>query len=328
MMRQTTLSLLVFLAVVQVGCATKRVDRDVSGNRYEDAGIPGYAHWGDRKVAWMQRGNLGGFPVFYAHGNPGSRLELLYLADKASQYGLRLIVMDRPGLGASDYVEDYDLLDFARDTERLADELGVEDFGLIGWSSGGPPVLATAYHLPERVRFAISVSSYTNFGEFAQARELMDDYGLRGPEMSREHPTLFNKMVGLVRWADLELPNFYLKMAEVEMPEADRQVLRDKNVAELFIRNQQEALEQGREGTIRDLEVQWAPWPFSMSDIDVPVYVFQGKADTFVPWEFSSHLARTIPDAHLTLYPDRGHLMPLTPEFQDTMFEVVLQYVD
>ncbi len=156
----------------------------------------------------------------------------------------------------------------------------------------------------------------------------MSNYDLRGPELSAKRPTLFNRAVELVRWTDLKLPNFYMKMAEAEMPEPDRAILQDKQIAELFMRNQQEALKQGVEGAIQDLEVQWAPWPFSLKDISVPVYIYQGQKDTFVPWPFAEHMARTIPDATLTLKPDSGHLMPLDPIFQDEIFKVVLNYVE
>jgi len=50
-------------------------------------------------------------------------------------------------------------------------------------------------------------------------------------------------------------------------------ILEDKQVAELFMRNQQEALQQGTEGAIQDLEVQWAPWSFCLEDIHVPVHI-------------------------------------------------------
>ncbi len=319
--------LLLFIAQL-TACASPRIDRDIYEETPIDNGIAHYSEWNGRKVAWLERGDVNGFPVFYAHGNPGSRLELLFLDQKAQQYGIRLIVLDRPGLGQSDYIPEYGLLDFASDIERLADEKGIEEFGLIGWSSGGPPVLATAYQLPERVRFAISVSGYTDFGEFDQAQQLMSNYDLRGPELSAKRPTLFNRAVELVRWTDLKLPHFYMKMAEAEMPEPDRAILQDKQTAELFMRNQQEALKQGVEGTIQDLEVQWAPWPFSLKDISVPVYIYQGQKDTFVPWPFAEHMARTIPNATLTLKPDSGHLMPLDPIFQDEIFKVVLNYVE
>jgi len=319
---------IVFLLTQLVACATPRIDRNVYDNIPFDKGTAHFSEWDGRKIAWMERGDVNGFPVFYAHGNPGSRLELLFLDKKAQEYGIRLIVLERPGLGRSDYVSDYGLLDFAADLEKLADEKNIDQFGLIGWSSGGPPILATAHQFPERTKFAISISGYTNFGEFDKARELMKNYNLRGPELSEKRPQLFNQAVKLVRWTDLKLPNFYMKMAEAEMPSADRTILEDKQSAELFIRNQQEALKQGTEGAIQDLEVQWAPWSFSLKNIQVPVFIYQGKKDTFVPWEFGEHLANTIPSASLTLIPDAGHLIPLDPIFQDDIFKLVLRYVD
>ena len=329
-MPQASLKILLTLTMlIQLSaCATPRADRDVYSDGQFDKGFAHFSEWGDRKVAWLERGDVNGFPVFYAHGNPGSRLELLFLDEKALEYGIRLIVLDRPGFGQSDYVPDYDLLDFASDIEKLADEKGIDQFGLIGWSSGGPPVLATAHQLPKRVKFAISVSGYTNFGEFDEAEALMKSYDLRGPELSEKRPRLFNQAVKLMRWTDLELPNFYMKMAEAEMTSSDRLILEDKQIAELFMRNQQEALEQGTEGAIQDLEVQWAPWSFSLKDIQVPVYIYQGKKDTFVPWKFGEHLGETIPGASLTLIPNAGHLIPLDPTFQDELFNVVLKYVD
>ena len=329
-MSQASFKALIILTVlIQVtACASPRADRNIYSDSQFDKGFPHFSEWDGRKVAWLERGDVNGFPVFYAHGNPGSRLELLFLDEKALEYGIRLIVLDRPGLGQSDYVPDYNLLDFASDIERLANEKGIEQFGLIGWSSGGPPVLATAHQLPKRVKFAISVSGYTNFGEYDEARELMKSYNLRGPELSENRPRLFNQAVKLVRWTDLQLPNFYMKMAEAEMPAPDRAILEDKQIAELFIRNQQEALKQGTEGAIQDLEVQWAPWSVSLKDINVPVYIYQGKKDTFVPWKFGEHLANTIPGASLTLMPDAGHLMPLDPVFQDELFTMVLRHID
>ena len=319
---------ILFITIQLTACASPRVDRNISDSSTYDSGIAHFSDWDGRKVAWLERGDSEGFPVFYAHGNPGSRLELLFLDEKAQEYGIRLIVIDRPGLGQSDYVADYDLLDFAHDIERLADEKGINEFGLLGWSSGGPPVLAVAHHLPKRARFAISVSGYTNFGEFDKARELMKSHDLRGPELSQDRPKLFNQVVKLVRWTDITLPNFYMKMAEAEMPAYDRNILEDKDAAELFMRNQQEALKQGTKGTIQDLEVQWASWGFSLTDINVPVYIYQGQKDTFVPWEFAEHMAQMIPNAELHLKPEAGHLIPLDPVYQDELFSIMLRYTE
>lgn len=294
-----------------------------------DRGAPNYSVWeNDRKVAWLECGDPEGFPVFYAHGNPGSRLEILFMDEKASEYGLRLIVFDRPGIGKSDYVEPYPLLTFAKDLERFANEQGIDDFGLMGWSSGGPPVLAAACYMPERVRFAFSLSGYTDFGEYEDARKLMKEKGLYGPMLSENMPILFRIIVRNLRRIDLFLPDVYSKLSEDEMCDADREILKNQVIADLFSLDQQEALLPGTEGAVQDLETQWAPWEFALEEINVPVHIFQGKQDTFVPWQFAEHLAGNIPNATLHLYEDRGHLYPLWPEHQDEIFKLALTYID
>lgn len=59
-----------------------------------------------------------------------------------------------------------------------------------------------------------------------------------------------------------------------------------------------------------------------MQQITVPAYIFQGKQDTFVPWQFAAHLAATIPGASLKLYEDRGHLFILDASAQEELFRL------
>lgn len=275
-----------------------------------------------RTVSWMECGDPKGFPIFFAHGCPGSRLEIIFLDAKARKHGFRIIVFERPGFGRSDYVEGYPLLSFAKDIERMADELHIERFGLMGWSSGGPPVLAAAYHMPERAAFVFSVSGYTDFGRFEDAKDLMAEYKLYGPELSENRPRLFNRLVDIVSWTDRHLPNFYFKMAKGEMCLPDRKILENSHVADLFIRDQSESMVAGTQGVLQDLITQWEPWDFDLQQVTVSAYIFQGKQDTFVPWQFAKHLAENISAAELRLYEDRGHLYILDQDFQDELFSL------
>ncbi|MBC2717473.1 MAG: alpha/beta hydrolase [Desulfobacteraceae bacterium] len=315
----------IFFLVIITGCSTYKTS-DLELFMTEEATKTFF--WDNkRNVSWMECGDPKGFPVFFAHGCPGSRLENIFLDEKARQYGFRIIVFDRPGFGRSDFIEGYPLLLFARDLERVADELKIEKFGLIGWSSGGPPVLAAAYHMPKRAAFVFSVSGYTDFGKYEDAKGLMAKYKLYGPKLSENRPRLFNGAVEMVRWTDIHLPNFYFKMAKEEMSLPDRNILNDPHVADLFIRNQKEAMVSGTRGIIQDLTTQWAPWDFDFKLIKVPAYIFQGKQDSFVPWQFAQHLADNIPDAKLYLYEDRGHLFILERSSQEEIFRLAAELV-
>ncbi len=310
--------LIVIFLVIFTGCSSHQTP-DLELYMAEEASKTFF--WdNNRKVSWMECGDPKGFPVFFAHGCPGSRLESIFLDAKARKYGFRIIVFERPGFGRSDYIEGYPLLSFAKDLERVADALKIKEFGLIGWSSGGPPVLAAAYHMPNRAAFVFSVSGYTDFGKFEDAKDLMAEYKLYGPSLSENRPRLFNRIVEMVSWTDRHMPNFYFKMAKGEMCLPDRNILNDPHVADLFIRDQKEATVSGTQGILQDLTTQWEPWEFDFKQIKVPAYIFQGKQDTFVPWQFAQHLGDNIPGAELHFYEDRGHLFILEPSSQDELF--------
>jgi pimeloyl-ACP methyl ester carboxylesterase len=61
--------------------------------RLENGRLVGYAVYGDPD----------GRPVFYFHGFPGSRLEARLADQVAARLGIRLIALDRPGFGLSDF---------------------------------------------------------------------------------------------------------------------------------------------------------------------------------------------------------------------------------
>jgi pimeloyl-ACP methyl ester carboxylesterase len=109
-----------------------------------------------RRLGFAEFGSARGRAVFWLHGTPGARRQIPEPARiAAAENGVRLIGVDRPGVGASS-PHLYDrLVDFAADLGEIADRLGIGDFGLIGLSGGGPYVLGCAHEMPERVRAAV-----------------------------------------------------------------------------------------------------------------------------------------------------------------------------
>jgi len=61
-------------------------------------------------------------------------------------------------------------------------------------------------------------------------------------------------------------------------------------------------------------------WGCKLEDISIPVHVWQGTADTMVPYPLGEHLAKTIPKAILHKLPDEGHFFPVT--HMDEIMEV------
>jgi len=73
-----------------------------------------------RVLAYTEHGDPHGFPVFFFHGNPGSRHMCHPDRRIAATLGVRIITPDRPGYGLSDFQSGRRLLDFAEDIEMLA----------------------------------------------------------------------------------------------------------------------------------------------------------------------------------------------------------------
>lgn len=69
-----------------------------------DASEDGTLLLGDgRRLGYAWYGQPDGEPVFYFHGHPGSRQEARFARQAAAGAGLRVIALDRPEYGLSDF---------------------------------------------------------------------------------------------------------------------------------------------------------------------------------------------------------------------------------
>ena len=279
-----------------------------------------------RLFSWSQVGAEDGVPVLYAHGNPGSRFESLFFHDVAVELGLNFILIERPGFGCSDYVKGYSLADYAEDVARLLRDQKIDSpVKAFGWSSGGPPTMALGAYLPRSVSRLAVASSYTNFGEMSAAKAIMKEYHRPGPALSDRAPRLFHGLVWMVGWASHRIPNVYFKMTEHEVSSSDKRLLEIKHNKNLFMLNQESAFEQGAEGAIHDLEVQWQPWPFQLAAVETPLLLLQGLEDKLVPKEFVFHMHGKTKNSELITFEKEGHLFPLNVYHQKEIFFWLLQ---
>ena len=112
-----------------------------------------------RRLAYAEYGDPQGKPVFFFHGTPGSRLFHHPDASVAASAGARIIAVDRPGFGRSDFKPGRTLLDWPNDVVQLADALDIQRFAVMGYSGGGPYAAVCASSIPERLTAAGLVSS-------------------------------------------------------------------------------------------------------------------------------------------------------------------------
>jgi pimeloyl-ACP methyl ester carboxylesterase len=121
-----------------------------------------------RDLTYLEVGDPHGPLVIHNHGGPSSRFEARLFANSALKNRLRLVCVDRPGIGQSSPQKTRTYSGWANDLITIADALGYHEFGVTGWSEGGPWALAAAAYIdPVRLRHVSSIAggSYGTFGD-------------------------------------------------------------------------------------------------------------------------------------------------------------------
>ena len=112
-----------------------------------------------RQLCYTELGNPDSKPLFHFHGWPGSCLEAKFGEILIPLSDVRIISINRPGIGLSDRKEGRKLLEWPDDVVELADYLDLDNFSIIGMSAGASSALACAYKIPERVNSVGIVSA-------------------------------------------------------------------------------------------------------------------------------------------------------------------------
>jgi len=269
-----------------------------------------------RTLAYLESGDPEGRPVFYFHGGPGSRLEGLFYDETNQQLGIRMIALDRPGFGLSDFQEDRSYLDWAGDVSELADHLRIDRFAVLGWSSGGPHAAVVAHEIPERITVAAIVAGEGPYASLDYPQSVLTGDAFNGSDVNKLFIWSANNgpwlMQTLFRFSRILIFSNSMGMVEnsgdVAMSAKDTQLFTRDD----YIADQIEALRQGAAGATRDYTLERVDWPFKLEDIHTPtVLVFHGEDDKGVDPQVSEYVCMRIPSCdEPTIYAGEGHSVP------------------
>jgi pimeloyl-ACP methyl ester carboxylesterase len=251
-------------------------------------------------------GEPGGVPVVLFHGAPGAR-GFRPRADETHEAGVRLITFDRPGYDGSDAVNAPTVLGVARDAVALVDALGVDRFGVVAWSGGVPAAVATAYVAPDRVAALALVSGPGPLDEVPGGWEALGEYRRPTAEMARREP--HRSVRSIARHMDPYLENPVTFLGSRRGPDAA--AFADPELGPMLEAQVTAAIASGPDGIASDLVAMWLPWGFALADVAVPTTVFHAALDPYNEADAHAYAER-IPDAHLVVWPDAGHLGILT----------------
>lgn len=264
-----------------------------------------------QRLAWNEFGAPDGAPVFYYHGWPSSRLQARLAHHLAKDRGLRLIAMDRPGMGKSTLVRDRKLEDWPELMGRFADHLGIAKFAQLGVSGGGPYVLAGAAMIPDRLTRSAVLAGMVPLPLLGHGRRgLHPLYRMLIPMRKLPAP-LFT---GLFRVASLicqarpdKLP---VSLLLSSLAGEDRNIiLGHPDIWGVLTKSFTEGVcgSSGGQGVMTDAEIYLRMPGFSTAGVTHPIRYWHGSDDKNIPLSLVQQLCEILPHAELDAVAGLGH---------------------
>ncbi|MEV8452122.1 alpha/beta fold hydrolase [Streptomyces sp. NPDC052095] len=252
---------------------------------------------GGRLLGWAEWGPEDGVPVLFSPGAATSR-RLGFGAGAVDRLGVRLVAVDRPGLGASSPAPGRTFGDFAEDVRAFTALRGLGQRPLMAGNSQGAP-------------FALACAAAGVVGALAVvsgADEVAD------PGFADALPAQLRRLVDLAVTDPAAAEGVFagftaqamLDMVMSGSPECDLAVYREPAFAAAYRRALDEAFAQGAEGYARDTVLAMGRWGIGLSDIAVPVDLWYGAEDTGHSPDQGVRLTARIPGAVRHLVPEAG----------------------
>ena len=267
----------------------------------------------DREISWAIFGDPEGDTVFWFHGTPGARAQLPHDIDQvATANKLRIITVERPGTGDSTTHAYARIIDFTRDLHQITVDLGIDEFGVVGLSGGGPYLLATAHEFGDRMKVGIVLGGVGP---------------TRGADAVVSHTLLLVPAAKLLWWWRTPLGNGLSKLVRLATPYADtavdlffnlvpgdREAFRERPLdRRQFTHDLIDANRRsGLRSPIDDLILFGRHWGFELGDVEVPIVFFGGNSDVIVPYLHAERQAKRVPGARLRTFEGRGHFAGYT----------------
>jgi pimeloyl-ACP methyl ester carboxylesterase len=262
-----------------------------------------------RKLSFAEFGRHDGRAVVWLHGTPGARTQVPEEARSfAVREGLRIVGIDRPGIGRSTAHVYRDVASFADDLGVVLDALGIDHCAVIGLSGGGPYALAAGARLPERVTGVGSLGGVApTVGPDAASGGIVDIARLAQPLLRVGRVPLgfgLSCVVQAVTPLGSPIIGLYARFS----PAGDRALLTHEDFKAVFLGD---LTRQGRRqfsAPFADILLFGRDWGFRLDEVKVPVHWWHGEADNIIPFAHGLHMVERLPDGHLHAIAGGGHL--------------------
>lgn len=275
-----------------------------------------------RRLGFAEFGSPHGPAIIWMHGTPGARRQIPVEARVfAERERLRIIGIDRPGIGSSTPHVYENILDWTEDLRLVAEVLGIDRMHLIGLSGGGAYVLAAGAAMPERVQgVAVLGGVAPTQGVDAPPGGLLALAAPLAPLVSAGRVPIGLALTIGVRLAKPfagRVLDLYARM----QPPGDRELLGRPEFRAMFLDDLLNGSRKQVTAPLSDLILFSRHWGFEAADVKVPVRWWHGDDDHIVPHRHGEHMVAILPDAVLRTIEGESHLsgLGLTQEILTTL---------
>ncbi|MGX7696883.1 alpha/beta fold hydrolase [Gordonia polyisoprenivorans] len=267
---------------------------------------------GRRRIGFAEFGSATGRAVIWLHGTPGARRQIPTEARAyAAEHDIRLIGLDRPGVGSSTAHRYRCVAEFPGDLEPVLEALGIDRFAVIGMSGGGPYALATAHALPDRVMVAGIVGEVApTVGPDAIGGGAMALGSLLAPAV-RVAGAPLGKILSSALGVAAPIANPAIRLYGRFSPRADRELLARPEFRAMFLDDLLHGGSRRMEAPFADVVAFAQDWGFRVGDVTTPVRWWHGDHDHIIPYSHGIHMVSLLPDAKLFELPGESHLSAL-----------------
>jgi pimeloyl-ACP methyl ester carboxylesterase len=244
--------------------------------------------------------------------------------EAGAERGLRHVSYARPGYAASDRDSRRSVADCAADVAAIADTLGIERFYVVGGSGGGPHALACAALLPNRVIAAATIAGAApHDAEGLDWREGMGEENVEEMELAEQGADALKPwMEAQVEEMRESTPDDLLKILGDLVSEPDRAALTGDYARESHA-SLLASVSNGVFGWLDDDLAFVRGWGFELDSIRVPVSIWHGRQDRFVPVSHGEWLAANVPCARSHLLEGEGHISLSRHRYGDVLDELL-----
>ncbi|KAH7121465.1 Alpha/Beta hydrolase protein [Dactylonectria macrodidyma] len=267
-----------------------------------------------RDIGFAEYGSQSGTSIFYFHGLPGSRFEALFWEANATALDVRLIALDRPGMGLSTRDSTRTMPTYPADVAAVAQHLKLDKYFILAVSGGSGYALACAAHKDKLAglqgvgivgglgprnltqkgmgliqRLSYYAMDWVPHGAVGWLWDAMIGKSARDPD-----PTVLEKAVR--------------KGLKMEAKGPDAEIVKDEKILQALTDSLRGAFAQGSHGYVDEASLVVKPWGFNLEDIkDVPVRLWYGGKDELAPPAVGKAMADKIPGAVFTEFEGETH---------------------